>query len=129
MYIGVLEDNAAVCDYISTALKLAGHTVDVHTTGPSLLARLTSASEHTLPPYDLVMIDLNLPGALSGQDVIQRIRSSTSTRNLPMLIVSGTGEHELTHIRTVFPSVPILRKPFKYQTLLQTINQCSYLPW
>jgi DNA-binding response OmpR family regulator len=75
----------------------------------------------------MVIVDLNLPGSISGQEVVKRMRASSSMSHLPILIVSGTGEYELRLFRATFPSVHILRKPFKLHALLQSINQCCYV--
>ncbi|HBE28853.1 MAG TPA: hypothetical protein DDW25_08195, partial [Ktedonobacter sp.] len=77
MRIGLLEDNTAIHEYITTVLKLAGHTVSTHTVGLSLLDELLAEqSTQSSLPYDLVIVDLLLPGTLSGLAVINSIRQT-----------------------------------------------------
>jgi DNA-binding response OmpR family regulator len=128
MNIGLLEDSLAVGECITTALGLFGHTVSTHITGASLLEALSPASEMQLLPYDLVIMDLGLPGGLSGQEVVMMIHSNAATHRLPILIISGTHESELERVRMRFPSIPILRKPFKFRDLAQYIDQCCSMP-
>lgn len=123
MNIGLLEDNPAICDYVKTALELIGHKVFAHTTGLSFLEKLSSVSEKLLSPYEIVIIDLHLPGNISGQDVITTLRSTTSLADLPILVISGSSELELARIKACFPSIDILHKPFKLQALFQFVNQ------
>lgn len=121
MKIGLLEDNIALCDYMSLALKMAGHTVFTHTMASSLLDRLASSD---LPlPYDLLIIDLNLPGNISGQEAIMKICSHYLFHTIPIVIMSGVSINELIHVQAKFPKIPILHKPFKLKSLFQIINQ------
>ncbi len=125
MKIGLLEDNPETREWMAAALELLGHTVYVHTTGASLLEALSPVSETTLLPYDLAIVDLSLPHGISGQEVVMRIRSTATTEKLPILLISDSSEHEIAHIKARFPSIPILRKPFRLQTLIQSIDQCT----
>jgi len=125
MNIGLLEDDPETQEWMAVALELLGHRVSVHTTGASLLEALFPVSETMVPPYDLVIVDLNLPDGISGQEVVMRIRSTASTERLPILIIADTGEYEIAHIKARFPSIPILRKPFRLQALTQFIDQCA----
>lgn len=124
MNIALLEDNPAILDYMSTALRMAGHTIYTHTDGPSLLATLFhQAGVHTSLPYDLLIVDLLLPGNISGADTIRRIRQTVPSRSLPIIIVSACSEGELDQIKASFPHIPILRKPFRMSSLLQIIER------
>jgi len=125
MNIGLLEDNAATREWMAIALEFLGHRVYTHTTGASLLEVLSPVPKTTLLPYDLVIVDLNLPGGITGQEVVRRIRSTASTERLPILIISGSDEREIAHVKAQFPSIPLLRKPFRLEALTQFIDQCA----
>jgi DNA-binding response OmpR family regulator len=123
MHIGLLEDNPAIQDYLQQALELNGHCVSIHTFGISLLDALFAEKLVTASrPYDLVIIDLNLPGDLSGQDVIVHIRKAIAPDMLPILIVSGAGQNQLEQVQNLFPDIAIFQKPFKFQALLQMLE-------
>ena len=124
MRIGLLEDNPTLVELIRTALEMTGHSVCSHTWGKSLLEAIFEGhDEHESSlPYDLLIVDLNLPGELSGQDVITAIRHLLSPEALPIIVVSAGGLHELDQLHTHFPTLPIVRKPFTLQTLLQNIS-------
>jgi CheY-like chemotaxis protein len=124
MNIALLEDNPAILDYMSTALRMAGHTIYTHTDGLSLLAALFRQADVRTPlPYDLLIVDLLLPGNISGADAIRRIHQTIPSGSLPIIIVSACSEGELAQIKASFPHVPILRKPFRMSSLLQIIEQ------
>jgi len=123
MQIGLLEDNPAIQDYVQNALKLNGHGVSIHTYGDSLLDALFAGkpvpSSHL---YDLVIIDLNLPGSLSGWDVILHIRKGISPQTLPIIVISGVERRQLEQLHTLFPDVAYIQKPFKLHILLQMLE-------
>lgn len=123
MKVAVLEDNPDILDYLRTALEMAGHTVYMHTQGFSLLESLFSEPAVRYPlPYDLITIDLFLPGNISGLEVITRIRQAIPADKLPIIVITGAGDKDIEQVKTNFPGMPLLRKPFKMITLLQLIE-------
>ncbi len=128
MHIGLLEDNPAIQEYLQKALELHGHRVSIHTYGISLFDALFAREPvHTSPPYDLVIIDLNLPGKLSGQDVILRIRKAIPPEMLPIIVISGVEQSQLEQLHNYFPDVSFIQKPFKLQILLQMLEMSNEL--
>jgi len=123
MRIGLLEDNTAIHEYITTVLELADHTVITHSVGMSLLDALFSDnSSHSPLPYELVIVDLLLPGTLSGLAVINSIRQTIPPETLPIIVVSAASQKQLLQIRERFPDVHVLQKPFPMKKLLQLIE-------
>ena len=123
MKIAVLEDNPAILDFMKIALEMAGHNAYIYTDGSSFLASLFSAG--SIPgtlPYDLVTVDLFLPGDISGLEAIKRIRQDISAHQLPIIIITGSGAKEIEQARSLYPTIPILSKPFMMNTLLQMID-------
>src|SRR4051812_22995415 len=110
MHIGLLEDNPAIQDYLRQALEMSGHSVSIHTFGISLLDALFAEKPGAASyPYDLLIVDLNLPGDLSGQDVILHIRKTVSPKMLPILIISGVEQSRLEQVHTLFPDIPFIQ--------------------
>jgi len=123
MKIGLLEDNINIHEYLTTVLEMAGHTVSAHMEGMSLLDTLFSEeSKHTPLPYDLLIIDLSLPGTLSGLSVISYIRQTITPENLPIIVLSAASPSQLEEIQTRFPNVQVLQKPCEIKTLLRLIE-------
>ena len=104
-------------------LQLSGHTVSTHTVGLSLLDELLAEQSAETPlPYDLVIVDILLPGTLSGLAVINSIRQNIPPETLPIIVVSAASQHQLEQIRERFPDVQVLQKPFPMKTLLELIE-------
>ena len=123
MKIGLLEDNHVISDYLTTALEIAGHQVYPHVFGHSLVERLfLDRDQQEPPPYDLVIIDLLLPGMLSGAAVIDYLHRTISPETLPIIVISAASENQLEEIRSRYPRVHVLRKPFAIKELLHLIE-------
>jgi len=125
MKIGLLEDNPAIVDWMTTVLAMAGHIVYTYPEGNSFLEGLLPSRDlHNHLPFDLVIVDLHLPGEMSGREVIARVRQTFPAKILPIIVVTGASQSELANIQAIFPEVPILRKPFKMQALLHLLETC-----
>src|SRR5260370_16492146 len=89
MNIGVLEDNPAILDYMTIALEMAGHRVQTFTSSTPLIDRLLTNSEIYGPlPYDLIVVDLLLPGSISGFQAIKHIQRIIPLSRLPVIIIT-----------------------------------------
>jgi len=122
--IALLEDNPPILDYLSTALEMLGHTVHRFANSAPLLETLFTGESARAPlPYDLAIIDLLLPGSISGLETAQRIRQTMPPQQLYMIVISACSQKELEEAQAELPQVPILRKPFKMHELTQLIDQ------
>lgn len=126
MHIGVLEDNSAILEYLKITLEMAGHRVHAHTQAASLLATLFTESGVVSPlPYDLITVDLLLPGGISGLEVIARIHHAIPHEKLPVILISGAGDCLSAQAHRDFPYVSLLNKPFKRNDLLRLIEELT----
>lgn len=118
--IGVLDDNSAILGLIETVLTMEGHRVFKHNSGSSLLDALFPQKSEEGPCYDLVILDLLLPGMQSGTDVFFAIRQRFSADALPIIVITAVDEPTLKQFRYILPDdVPLLRKPFSPRKLRQ----------
>ncbi len=81
MRILLVEDDKLLADAIGRALVQSAYAVDVVGTGEAADAAL---SQHA---YDLAILDIGLPGPLSGLDVLQRLRARRS--RVPVLMLTA----------------------------------------
>lgn len=124
MNIGVLDDNPAILAFLSTTLKMDGHQVVEHTSGKSMLDAIfaSASSPQGAQPYDLVVLDLLLPGIMTGVDVFFAIRKAFESWQLPVIVITAVSGPTLEQFRHILPDdVPLLRKPFAPRTLRQLI--------
>lgn len=108
----MVEDDAAVRRMYRTALGLAGYDVIEAHDGLAALHILEQRRA------DVVILDLILP-TLNGLAVQQEIEAQASTRNIPVVIVTGSD------IRLDAVKVPyILRKPISPEQLVAAVRSC-----
>jgi DNA-binding response OmpR family regulator len=125
VHIGIVEDNPSIRELLVTTLEMAGHRVETHITGVDFLQQvLPTDGEAAEPfPYDVLILDLGLPGGMSGEDVLARLAQQFTGEPLPVVVLSGADPETLDRVHTHFPTVPILTKPMYRSTLLQTIAE------
>jgi CheY-like chemotaxis protein len=59
---------------------------------------------------DAIVLDVNMPAG-SGVEVLKRLRTSTKTQQIPVLVVSGSLEAGIENTITELGAVAFLRKP------------------
>lgn len=107
----VVEDDAGLRALMRTALIAAGHRViDV---GDGLAA--LRWVEHETP--SAVVLDMALP-RLGGRDVHRELKSRPNTRNVPVVVVSGTDITDLNPNEFVC----LLRKPVPTDAIVRAIS-------
>jgi DNA-binding response OmpR family regulator len=112
----IVEDDVRTADFIGSYFRAAGHDYVVAGNGQQALESAKS------DPVDLLILDIMLPGGISGFEVCRRIRSDAELYTLPILIVSAmAGDEEVAHglAQGADDYVP---KPFDVHHLLQRID-------
>ena len=108
----IVEDDVAVRRMYRTSLSFAGFDViEVHD-GTAALHVLEQRTA------DIVILDLMLP-TLSGLAVQQEIASHAGTRDIPIIIVTGS-DMRLDDVKVTC----ILRKPISPELLVTTVRTC-----
>jgi DNA-binding response OmpR family regulator len=113
MMIALIEDSVAIAQLVMAALEMHNYKVEHFTEGASFFLSLQSTF------YDAVLVDLTLPGSVSGLQVLSFLHEMYPA--LPIIVVSAAGENILAGLHTLYPTVPIIRKPFKMQELIQEV--------
>jgi CheY-like chemotaxis protein len=124
--VALLDDNPGILDYLETMLIVDGHVSSRFLEGQSLLDKvlpsLLDEVDTFVPPYDLVILDLLLPGRLSGADVFLAIRKRFTVEQLPIIVITAVDELTLEQFRQILPDdVALLRKPFPPRRLRSLI--------
>jgi two-component system, OmpR family, response regulator len=113
MRILVVEDDPKIAGFLQRGLEVERHTVDVARTG------LDGARQGCSVPYDLMVLDLMLPG-IDGHEVLRRIRADGV--RTPVIVVTARGEVE-DRVRGLDNGADdYLVKPFSFVELLARIR-------
>jgi len=119
MRILVCEDQDAIRSMIETLVSASGHQVTGVATG-------TKAVELALTePFDLLLLDLMLPGSLDGFEVCERLRAETRTKTLPIVIISAMDDPESRARAQKAGASAFYAKPFSPVALLKEIDGVS----
>ena len=108
----IVEDDLLLSRLFRTAWTVAGYSVRHAADGLTAL-RMIDAD-----PPALIVLDLVLP-RVSGLSVQQEVAAHAHTRDIPVVIVTGSSI-ELGHL-----SVPcVLRKPVSPDELVEAVKKC-----
>ncbi len=100
----VADDEPVIREFVAGILTELGHETLRARTGDEAL---TLAHERR---PDLILLDINMPG-MSGIEVCQRLRADLSTRDIPILIVSGLDAKSALEESIVAGADDFLTKP------------------
>lgn len=80
--IMVADDDATMVSLLQTLLSMEGYQV----VAADINENIPAAVERDMP--DVLLLDVYLPSA-NGLDVLDQLRQSTETKNLPVVMASG----------------------------------------
>lgn len=78
----VVDDDRVISHLVTSLLREKGHKV---LTAFDAVQGLMQAKR--TPPVDAIVLDINMPGG-SGEDTLKKIKMSTRTSNIPVIILS-----------------------------------------
>ena len=113
MRVLLIEDDYAVSQSVETILKKEGMVVDTTDDGEDGL------DCGKLYDYDIIILDLNLPG-MNGYEVLKSLRNAKI--NTPVLILSGLYEPDKKVKGLGYGADDYLTKPFDKNELFNAFN-------
>ncbi|MGH7561721.1 MAG: response regulator transcription factor [Gemmatimonadales bacterium] len=119
MKILVVEDDRVVGQYIKRGLEEAQHHADLLDDGREAL-RIISGSQ-----YDLVILDLRLPG-MTGLEVLRTVRDRGITVPVLVLTAQDAVGHKVEALRS--GADDYVTKPFAFEEVLARVEALSRRP-
>ena len=116
MTVLVADDNTLVRDTICAILESEGLSVITTTDGEGAL-RL---AEERRP--DAIILDVLMP-RLDGLAALLRLKGEESTREIPVMLVSGMGTEEVASIAAAYGAAEFLEKPFRPGELMAAVRR------
>jgi DNA-binding response OmpR family regulator len=113
MRVLIVEDEAAVARQIASALTEAGHDPKAVHDGE------TALDEVTKTPFDLIVLDIRLPG-IDGFQVLQRLRTQHLASRVLLLTARGAVDDRVTGLE--LGADDYLPKPFAMQELVARVH-------
>ena len=106
MRILIVEDERALCDTLVKSLKQKGYEVDACYDGDSALDWLLTEK------YDLLLLDLNLPGR-DGMDLLKTLREQDRETRVLILSARSRISDKVTAAPTTIWSSPFIWRSWR----------------
>ena len=116
MRVLICEDQDAIRRMIEALIGSSGHQVVGVSTGAKAFE--LASSEH----FDVLLLDLMLPGALDGFEVCARLRALEKTRDMPIFVISAMDDPESKRRALGAGATAFYSKPFRPLELLKNIG-------
>lgn len=115
MRIIVVDDESEMLDYYRDSLDSFGFEI-VYCSSP-----FSALNEIFKKPFDLIVTDLRMP-LKSGLEMISFIREALDDRNIPVIVISGFIDHDVSKKLKDMPKVALIEKPVSQDLLKNTIS-------
>ena len=112
----LVEDDPAVCRYVSEALRELGYRVEIATNGADGLELIKK-----FPDADLLFTDVVLPGGMNGRELADKAHESRP--ELRVLFATGYTRNAIVHHGRLDPDVNLLTKPFTTDALARKVRE------
>lgn len=117
----LVDDDTQFVEFLGSRLRRLGFNVV-----PALDGLQAGVQAQQRKP-DLIIMDFQMPAA-SGDTVFQRLRMSTETLSIPVIVISSRTEAELKARIPQGPNVRVMTKPPDFDTLKAWIQELLGLP-
>lgn len=107
----VVDDDARLRQLLTDFLEREGYAVDTVETAEGALARV-----ETQRP-DLVLLDLNLPGAKTGAAVVRRLSAATA-----VVIITGEDDIDMARRTLLDGAADFVPKPFALERISEVVR-------
>lgn len=112
----VAEDNRVNLRMLTFTLSRDGHTVVPASHGREALERLAESE------VDLLIADIDMP-EMDGITLLRHIRATEQYKDLPVIVLTASGEDEDYATARSAGANDVLTKPTSSQQLVETVNR------
>jgi len=110
----IVDDQEANVILLEQLLKGAGYTAVSSTTDSSKVSEL-----HLINHYDLILLDLNMPG-MDGFQVMENLKQIETGSYIPVLVVTAQPEHKVRALKA--GARDFVSKPFDLSEVLARVH-------
>ena len=116
----VMDDEADIRQLASGMLEQLGYEVSAVPDGQMAIERFQRARDQGTP-YDVVILDLTVPGGLGGLEVIERLRSLAP--NVRAIVSSGYANAPIMADYSRHGFADILSKPYRIEEIAAVVHR------
>lgn len=115
----LMDDEEIICQVAKAMLTHLGYTVEITGDGKEALRYYTAAWE-SKNPYDIVILDLTIPGGMGGKEVARRLLQINP--KVKAIASSGYSDSPVMANSTDFGFSAVLQKPYKVEEVADTLQ-------
>ena len=112
----LVDNNPDTLKILTVILQGEGYAIDTATDGEAALSRVDQQ------PPQIILLDLMLP-KLNGVDVCQRLKKNTTTRHIPVIIMTAKSNDEAKKGAVMAGADSYLLKPFDPAELVEQVKK------
>jgi DNA-binding response OmpR family regulator len=112
----LIDDDKVIQISVSAALTNAGHTVAIAHNGHD------GISMAGLELFDLIITDVNMPGGVSGFNLVSTLRKTDRYQSVPILVLSGRRDKKDIETALVAGANDYVIKPVDFDVFLNKID-------
>jgi len=116
----VVDDSAVMRSMVIKVLKMSGVPLGELREAANGQEGLEVLGEHWI---DLVIVDINMP-VMTGEEMVDRIRSIPEYLDLPVIVVSTEGSQTRIE-KLIEKGVKFIHKPFAPETIREAIKDLT----
>ncbi len=121
----VMDDDASIREVIEEMLQILGHSVDTAQDGEEAVAKYTRAFEAGRP-YDLLIMDLTIPGKMGGKEALALIRKTHPA--VRAVVSSGYSNDPIMSDYQAHGFSAVLAKPYLFEEVGKVVNSLLSVP-
>jgi PAS domain S-box-containing protein len=114
----LMDDDKVIMDVMKIALNMSGHQVDFAADGNEAVKKYKAAMDYGIP-YDVVITDLTIPGAMGGKETVKELLRIDPKANV--IVSSGYSTDPVMADYTEYGFKGRLIKPYKNQAMKEEI--------
>jgi two-component system response regulator FixJ len=114
--IFVIDDDESVRKALRRLLRSVGMNVQTFASAEDFLGAV-------LPPPDCLVLDMRMPGGLSGLELQERLAKGGPC--IPIVFITGHEDQQARHQAMAAGAIDFLQKPFNDQQLLEAVARAA----
>jgi len=117
MKVLIADDDKIIDSALSSAFRKRGWQVMV---AFDVMQTMMYAKQKPAP--DVILLDLKMPGG-TGEMALERLKTSTLTSNIPVIVVSGTEDPKAPETVKGLGAVDFVKKPVDVEALADSVQK------
>jgi PAS domain S-box-containing protein len=118
----LMDDDAEVADVARDMLESLGYTTEIASSGSDAIEQFRAA-EAFGRPFDMVILDLTVPGGMGGREAVLHIRQVRG--DVPVVVTSGYADDSVLAHYGEYGFDGVLPKPFGIPDLRRALEQAD----